>query len=148
MGIANARELAPSGEELAAAFRAVDDFAASNPDMSFVSGVCTPLCLLDTSAFPHIRFSTCTTDLSRRPVTVNYSGEVRFCNHSPKVLGNIFDRPISDILSDNDVRDWYSAVPEKCASCALLPRCTGGCRAASEQVFGTFAHEDPILSAN
>jgi len=148
MGIANARELAPSGDELAAAFRAVDDFAASNPDMSFVSGVCTPLCLLDTSAFPHIRFSTCTTDLSRRPVTVNYSGEVRFCNHSPKVLGNIFDRPISEILSDDDVRDWYSAVPEKCASCALLPRCAGGCRAASEQVFGTFAHEDPILSAN
>ena len=81
-------------------------------------------------------------------MTVNYSGEVRFCNHSPKVLGNIFDRPISEILSDDGVRDWYSAVPEKCASCALLPRCAGGCRAASEQVFGTFAHEDPILSAN
>lgn len=147
-GIKNAAELVPSKEELHAAFLAVEDFAGKNADMRFVSGVCTPLCLVKTSAFPHIRFTTCSTDLSKRPVTVNYNGDVRFCNHSPKVLGNIFERPIEDILNDGSVREWYSAVPEKCADCPLLARCAGGCRAASEQVFGTFAHEDPILSAS
>ena len=147
MGIKNAAELVPSREELADAFRAVEEFAVTNPQMRFVSGVCTPLCLIDTSAFQHILFTTCSTDLSRRPVTVNYRGEVRFCNHSPKVLGNLFERPIEDILTDEEVGRWYSAVPEKCATCPLLARCAGGCRAASEQVFGTFAHEDPILSA-
>ena len=145
-GIRHAEELVPGKEELADTFRMVEEFAAANPQMSFVSGVCTPLCLMDTSAFPHIRFSTCSTDLSRRPVTVNYRGEVRFCNHSPKVLGNLFQRPIADILSDEEVGRWYSAVPEKCAACPLLARCAGGCRAASEQVFGTFGHVDPILT--
>ena len=145
-GIKNAAELVLGKEELADAFRTVEAFAAAHPQMRFVSGVCTPLCLLETSAFPHIRFSTCSTDLSRRPVTVNYRGEVRFCNHSPKVLGNIFERPIKEILTDEEVGRWYSAVPEKCAACPLLSRCAGGCRAASEQVFGTFAHEDPVLT--
>jgi radical SAM protein with 4Fe4S-binding SPASM domain len=145
-GILNADELVPSRIQLEEAFGAVEAFAAQNMGMRFVSGVCTPLCLLDVAQFPHIIFSTCRTDLSKRPVTVNYAGDVRFCNHSPVVLGNIFNRPIKDILTDESTLARYSAVPEKCADCPLLPRCAGGCRAASEQVFGTFAKEDPIIT--
>ena len=84
-------------------------------------------------------------DLSRRPVTVNDRGDVRFCNHSPHVMGNLYDRPIGEILADPEAQERYSVVPEACRDCALLPRCNGGCRAASEQVFGTFAAPDPML---
>jgi radical SAM protein with 4Fe4S-binding SPASM domain len=114
--------------------------------MRFVSGVCTPLCLLDTAPYPHIRFSWCSTDFTRRPVTVNYKGDVRFCNHSPYVLGNIFERPIGKILSDPEVTARYAEIPDRCRDCALLSRCNGGCRAASEQVYGTFGKEDPVLN--
>ena len=89
-GIKNVKELVPDRNTLKEAFASIEAFAAENyPNMRFVSGVCTPLCLLDTVRYPHIRFTKCSTDLTGRPVTVNYNGDVRFCNHSPKVLGNI-----------------------------------------------------------
>ena len=144
-GIRNAQELVPDRKTLQGAFAAVEAFAGRNPDIHFVSGVCTPLCFLDTAPYPHIRFTKCSTDLTGRPVTVNYNGDVRFCNHSPRVLGSIYSRPIGEILNDPDLNAWYAGVPEECGKCALLTRCGGGCRAASEQVHGTFSALDPIL---
>ena len=144
-GIRNARELVPDRKTLQDAFSAIDAFAGAHPDMHFVSGVCTPLCYLDTAPYPHIRFTKCSTDLANRPVTVNYDGDVRFCNHSPKVLGNIHSRPIGEILTDHGINAGYAGIPKECGECALLERCGGGCRAASEQVHGSFSTLDPIL---
>jgi radical SAM protein with 4Fe4S-binding SPASM domain len=147
-GIKNMRELVPDRQTLADAFAAVETFAAANPDMRFVSGVCTPLCFLDTAPYPHIKFTKCSTELTGRPVTVNYDGDVRFCNHSPRVLGNIYSRPIGDILQDQDINSLYAGMPAECQTCHLLERCGGGCRAASEQLYGTFSRQDPILDTS
>jgi radical SAM protein with 4Fe4S-binding SPASM domain len=144
-GIRNMRELVPDRQTLADAFAAVESFAAANPDMRFVSGVCTPLCFLDTAPYPHIKFTKCSTELTGRPVTVNYDGDVRFCNHSPRVLGNIYSRPIADIIQDPAINSLYAGMPAECQTCHLLERCGGGCRAASEQLYGTFSRQDPIL---
>lgn len=146
-GIRNVRELVPDRQMLQDAFATVEAFASTHPAIKFVSGVCTPLCLLDTAPYLHIRFTSCSTDLEGRPITVNYDGDVRFCNHSPRVLGNIYERPIGEILTDPEINAWYSSVPEECGKCALLKRCAGGCRAASEQVYGRFSAMDPILEA-
>ena len=145
MGLRNTRELVLDQATLKQAFGAVEAFACTHPDMRFMSGVCTPLCLMDPKPYPHILFTWCSTDFSRRPVTVNYLGDVRFCNHSPYVMGNIFEKPIGDILTDPAHVARYSQIPEKCRDCALLSRCNGGCRAASEQVYGTFDKADPVL---
>ena len=145
MGLRHCKELTLDAHTLQQAFADVEAFAKTHPDMRFVSGVCTPLCLMDPKPYPHIRFTWCSTDFTRRPVTVSYRGDVRFCNHSPYVLGNIHERPIGEILSDPEVTRRYSGVPEHCADCPLLSRCNGGCRAASEQVYGTFSQADPVL---
>lgn len=146
-GMRHAAELVPDREMLREAFGAAEAFAAGNPAMRFVSGVCTPLCFLDTAPYPHIRFSRCSNGLDGRPITVSYTGEVRFCNHSPFVMGSIYERPLAEILSDPEMAARYAAIPQECASCMLLERCGGGCRAASEQVYGTFARPDPILAS-
>ena len=145
MGLRNTRELVLDQATLKQAFAQAEAFACTHTDMRFVSGVCTPLCLMDPKPYPHILFTWCSTDFSRRPVTVNYLGEVRFCNHSPYVMGNIFEKPIGDILTDPEHVARYSQIPEKCQDCSLLSRCNGGCRAASEQVYGTFDKADPVL---
>ena len=144
-GLLHSKELVLDVATLKGAFADVEAFAAANPDIHFVSGVCTPLCVMDPAPYPHIKFTWCSTDFSRRPVTVNCNGDVRFCNHSPYVLGNIHERPIGEILSDPEVNARYSVIPDRCRDCAMLRRCNGGCRAASEQVYGTFGKEDPIL---
>ena len=145
MGLGNRDELVLSKDELHDAFATVDAFAASHPRMRFTSGVCTPICLLNPSKFRHIQFTFCSTDFNLRPVAMDFKGDVRFCNHSPKVLGNIYERTLADILADPAAIEYYNAVPERCAGCKYLHPCNGGCRAASEQVHGTFAAVDPVL---
>ena len=145
MGLGNRDELVLSKEDLLNAFADVDAFAASHPSMRFTSGVCTPICLLNPSKFRHIQFTFCSTDFNLRPVAMDFKGDVRFCNHSPKILGNIYERTLADILADPAAIEYYNAVPERCAGCKYLHPCNGGCRAASEQVHGTFAAVDPVL---
>lgn len=146
-GLKHREELSLSQGQMAAAFKTVSDFSLAHPEMDFVSGVCTPVCLLDPFDYPGIRFTSCSTDIRNRPVTISFKGDVRFCNHSPFVLGNIWERDLHDILTDDSLMKRYSGIPEKCAGCSLYPRCKGGCRAASEQVYGTFNMVDPIISA-
>ena len=145
LGLRNARDLVLDRAGLRAAFAAVERFAAARPVIRFASGVCTPVCLLEPRDYPHIRFTACSTDFNRRPVALSYNGDVRFCNHSPHVLGNIFDRPVGEILSDPAAAARYGAVPDMCRGCRDLLRCNGGCRAASEQVYGDFGRVDPVL---
>ena len=144
-GLLHRDELVLDRAGLRKAFADVDAFATTHPGMRFTSGVCTPMCLIMPSEFRHIQFTFCSTDFNRRPVAVNFRGDVRFCNHSPKVLGNIYQRNISDILADPAATEYYNAVPEHCRDCRFLHPCNGGCRAASEQVYGTFAAIDPVL---
>lgn len=146
-GLKNRGELSLSREDLNAAFKVVSDFSLRHPDMDFVSGVCTPVCVLDPIKYPGIRFTSCSTDITNRPVTISFKGDVRFCNHSPFVLGNIWERDIKDILEDESVMKRYAGIPEQCNGCKLYARCKGGCRAASEQVYGTFDKVDPIIEA-
>lgn len=67
------------------------------------------------------------------------------CNHSPFILGNIWERSIREILEDESIRSRYSSIPDECFSCRLYPRCKGGCRAASEQLYGSFSRVDPVI---
>ncbi len=137
-------ELTLSHKELQDAFAMIDTFAYKYP-VRFYSGVCTPICVLDPAAYRKIGFSFCNTDVSYRPITVNYKGDVRFCNHSPRVLGNVFEKSLTDILQNDTNKAYFSTIPTYCVSCKEFTRCGGGCRAASEQVYKTFAEVDPLL---
>lgn len=109
------------------------------------NGVCTPMCLLNPKDYPNITFSHCTTDLSTRPITINYRGDVRFCNHSPRVMGNIHKESLAAILQRESEDGYFNNIPAQCQMCDLWERCRGGCRAASEQLYGTFDNVDPVL---
>ncbi|MBO5901052.1 MAG: radical SAM protein [Alistipes sp.] len=139
------KELTLTHDELRNAFRRVDAMAAELK-MTIHSGVCTPMCLLDPKEYPHIIFTNCSTDLSSRPLTVNYRGDVRFCNHSPRVLGNIYSESLRSIIERSASDGYFDSVPESCAGCKLWQRCRGGCRAASEQMYGTFDRIDPVMN--
>ena len=145
LGIQHWRELRLTTQQLQDTFAAVSRFMVEN-DMTANSGVCSPICILDPKHYPGIRFAHCNTDVSHRPITVNYRGDVRYCNHSPRVLGNIHREPLSQILTQATASGYFDSVPDACATCNHWSRCRGGCRAASEQLHGRFDLADPILS--
>jgi len=92
-GIVDADQLAPSVDELRWAFQTANK-AANNYHLRITSNVCTPICVLDPRDYPAIGFSSCGSEPERMPVTVNAIGDVRLCNHSPVIVGNIFQTPM------------------------------------------------------
>lgn len=113
-------------------------------NLSLTSNVCTPRCLLDPKDYRHIRFSTCSLDPARRPLALDARGNIRFCNHSPVVAGNIHRQSVAEILASSMFEEW-ERIPEYCADCEHWGRCIGGCRAATEQLGRTLDHPDPLL---
>jgi radical SAM protein with 4Fe4S-binding SPASM domain len=60
-------------------------------------------------------------------------------------LGNIHQKPLAEILDATHIGNFYGGIPDHCANCKLWEMCRGGCRAASEQLYGTFDRVDPIV---
>jgi radical SAM protein with 4Fe4S-binding SPASM domain len=144
-GIAHTNELLPSVTELSKAFSTADAFAATG-SMGISSNVCVPFCVINPRDYPNISIAGCGADPLRRPVTVDFSGAVRVCNHSPHVIGNIHSTPIDSMLSSDYVQTWQAARPVYCLDCDDWHECRGGCRAASEQMGKTLRDADPIIA--
>lgn len=115
--------------------------------LTISSNVCSPDCLLNPADYPHIMFGHCSSDVLRKPITLDINGNIRLCNHSPVVAGNIFEKGIRDILYSPYAESWNEIVPDYCASCKSWKSCRGGCRAASEQCGLGLGHVDPVLTA-
>jgi radical SAM protein with 4Fe4S-binding SPASM domain len=130
--------------EINAAFTIANNFAEKY-GMVITSNVCSPICYIDPSQFSRIAFGNCSSDVNRRPITVNILGDVRLCNHSPVVAGNIFKESFSDIFNSDYSRMWSEMKPEYCSDCVLYTKCMGGCRAAAEQMGLSLAHPDPVI---
>jgi radical SAM protein with 4Fe4S-binding SPASM domain len=143
-GILNRAQLSASREELQRAFKVADGIA-SGRGMRITANVCTPLCLVDPGDYPHIGVMGCSPEIERKPVTLEPSGNLRICNHSPVVMGNIFKEPLEKILTSDYVRSWRT-VPGFCSKCDLFQKCFGGCRGAAEQLGLSLEHVDPVLT--
>lgn len=144
-GLAELPALLPTPEALRAAFAAADPQAAAL-GLKISSNVGIPHCLVDPHCYPHLRFTSCSAKLEERPLVLDLDGNLRLCNHSPVVFGNLFDAPLAKLLDCAYLERWRTAVPDACAGCLRFSRCFGGCRAAAEQMGGTLADCDPLLA--
>lgn len=143
-GINENDNLKLSKEELNTAFQKAST-KGGELNLSMSSNVCTPLCLVEPKHYPNIRFSTCSPEVSKRPLTLDIFGDLRFCNHSPTVLGNIFNDDLESMLHSEKAKLWTNTIPDFCSDCELYARCMAGCRAASEQLNLSLNSPDPVL---
>jgi len=143
-GMDNIPLLVPSLEELRGAFATAESYAQTT-ELRISSNVCVPHCLINPRHYPHIPIGSCGADVTRRPITVDFDGNMRICNHSPVVIGNLFTQSIDSMLSSEYVKGWDSIRPRYCDDCAHWAVCRGGCRAASEQMGMGLENEDPII---
>lgn len=110
------------------------------------SNVCSPDCLIDPSDYRNIMFGHCSENVLHKPITLDINGNIRLCNHSPIVAGNIYEQDIKEILYSPYANSWNETIPEFCNDCSRWSVCRGGCRAASEQCGLGLEHVDPILT--
>jgi radical SAM protein with 4Fe4S-binding SPASM domain len=143
-GIGHAGRLSLTGDELRAMFAGANDLAVKL-GITITSNVCAPVCVIDPADFPRIGFTYCSPELTRRPLTLDPEGDLRFCNHSPRAMGNIFEQELDQILGGDYAASWKRLQPAFCDGCERWDKCFGGCRAAAEQLGQGLDSVDPIL---
>lgn len=146
-GTADPASVSATHDQLKTAF-AVANTKAKELGLVISSNVCSPDCLIDPSDYPLIMFGHCSEDVLRKPITMDINGNIRLCNHSPVVAGNIYKEDLTTILYSSYANSWNEIVPDFCSECEKWATCRGGCRAASEQCGLGLAHVDPILTSN
>jgi radical SAM protein with 4Fe4S-binding SPASM domain len=146
-GRENLEQLLPSAEEVRLALAAAD---ASSAKYGLPVSCSIPIqpCLVDTAAFPHIGFAYCAAGSGWAYYALDPMGNVRPCNHTPTILGNLFAESFAALIAPDRLRSFAGAIPAFCGGCARRAECQGGCKAAAQVCFGSLAAEEPFLQAN
>ncbi len=106
-------------------------------------------CVIDTRKYTKIHFGWCPLAGEGSYFTVDPRGNVRICNHSGVVLGNLKHDRFTDIYYHHPyVRAFRETWPAECEGCdpELKAMCCGGCKASAEQCYGSLTKVDPFVT--
>ncbi|MBN8458923.1 MAG: radical SAM protein [Verrucomicrobia bacterium] len=143
-GFSHLTELQASPEQLASLLQTADDFAAEF-GIGISCSVPIPPCLVDTTRFRNLGFGYCAAGGPNAYYTLDPSGNVRPCNHSRTILGNINRSPLRKIIAGQTMRQFKAARPEFCHGCRMETICQGNCKAAAEVCYGDACSCEPFL---
>jgi pyrroloquinoline quinone biosynthesis protein E len=104
-----------------------------------------PPCLLRIDRFQWVKFGFCSTGSHSPNVVIDAAGNVRSCNLSSKVLGNLAEQDWSEIFANPYPTAFRRAVPQMCQGCAYETTCIGGCGESAFATFGDRSHPDPLV---
>jgi pyrroloquinoline quinone biosynthesis protein E len=105
-------------------------------------------CIIPWKEYKHIYTGWCPLAGENSYFTIDPAGNIRICNHSPTILGNIMRDRFTDIYYNHPyINSFRNTWPEECKSCdhQLKDVCCGGCKAAAEQCYGTLTKVDPFV---
>ncbi len=113
----------PSEDELKFAVRAVDQLRRDGARVKF--GNCVPQCFVENSS------TGCLAGVAY--CAISPWGEMRPCNHSPRVVGNVLTDSVETAWHSSEMDAWRGLMPTACeSSCAAYSTCHGACRALIE----------------
>jgi radical SAM protein with 4Fe4S-binding SPASM domain len=105
-----------------------------------------PPCVVDQKKYPGVLFAGCNAATGKSYFALDPLGNVRMCNHSPVILGNMLETPFLEIANREAVAKWRTIKPEFCEPCPGWDACLGGCRAGAEQMGLGLEALDPWVS--
>lgn len=141
------QELMPSVKELQAGLEIANRYAAEYK-IGIGASIAMPPCLIRHEDYPNVGFGFCAAGTSRAYYTVSPLGDVRPCNHSPTILGNLRTQQLREIIAPKNMREFMTACPEFCQDCRLAKTCQGGCKAAAEACYGDLHILEPFIQLN
>jgi radical SAM protein with 4Fe4S-binding SPASM domain len=104
-----------------------------------------PPCLIRLERYPWVKFGFCSTGSSSPNIVVDANGNVRSCNLSSKILGNLQRMSWAEIMRNPYPREFVRTVPEVCRGCAYERTCRGGCKESAFASFGSMTHSEPLV---
>jgi radical SAM protein with 4Fe4S-binding SPASM domain len=145
-GYKNFDMLQSDPEELQTALDIAEEISKEY-DLSISCSIAMPPCLFDTEKYERLGFGFCAAGTDRAYYTMDPMGNIRPCNHSPTILGNIGDTGFWEMVDGPIMKNFFDARPAFCGGCALEDECLGGCKAAAEACTGDINGLDPFLAA-
>jgi radical SAM protein with 4Fe4S-binding SPASM domain len=146
-GRAHLADLLPTVEEMRQAL-AVANEASAEFGLPIACSIALQPCLIDLDAYPNLHFGFCAAGTERAYYTVDPLGNVRPCNHTPTILGNLFEEGLAALTAPDRLSAFMQAVPPFCAPCSMRDTCQGGCKAAAQVCYGSLGAEEPFLHHN
>lgn len=141
------KSLAPSPMELERAFE-IGVPLAEKYKIGLSAGVQIQPCLVDLSKYEKVATAFCPLNghnSSHTYFAIDPAGNLRMCNRSTTILGNLLQKPFAAIVKNREVATFCKAVPDYCRSCKLGDVCAGGCKADALSYYGTLKKPDPYL---
>jgi len=102
-------------------------------------------CLIDISQYPHLGFGFCAAGSERAYYTLDPLGNLRACNHTDLILGNLFEESFTNLIAPERMSAFTCAIPAFCADCDRRLECQGGCKASAQVCYGSLTEEEPFL---
>ena len=138
-------ELLPSRSDVLEALEQAERAAAEH-GMSLQVTMPVPPCVVDTSAFPHVTFSSCPIGTDMQEFALGTRGELRNCTLHTQSLGDARESSFAALVEAPAVARYRDVTPEFCAPCPMKARCLGGCGAAAASVLGDPRGLDPFVA--
>lgn len=147
-GLRYAKELMPNILHLRLALEIVNKLS-NQYNIPVHSTIPVQPCLIDMTAYNRLGYGFCNAGGDQACIyAVDGFGNIRPCTHTKKILGNILDQALEDILKSTENRKFRQAHPKICEGCPWLNQCMGGCKAAAEVCFNDICSEEPFLRNN
>ena len=146
-GRAHLAELLPTAEEMRQALT-VANAAAAEFSFPVSCSIALQPCLIDLDAYPNLHFGFCAAGTERAYYTLDSLGNLRPCNHTLTILGNLLEERFADLIAPQRIAPFMEAVPVFCDPCASRDTCQGGCKAAAQVCYGSLSAEEPFLRRN
>lgn len=127
-------ELLLSPEELAGTLQTLVELQNQGYNCSI--GNCIPHCFFPAAS------SGCMAGITY--ATLDPWGNLRPCNHSPTLCGNLLHQEVTAVWQSQPLRAWRNRLPKGCKSCKTIALCPGGCKAEAELLK---LRQDPLIGS-
>ena len=104
-----------------------------------------PPCLIRIDRYDWINFGFCSTGSSTPNIVIDGKGDVRSCNLSSGILGNLTQDDWPTIFANPYPRTFKQTIPDICRGCSYERTCQGGCKESAYATFGSHTAPDPLV---
>ena len=143
-GLAHQKELLLSPEEVNVALKTAEEVLAYSGKYGSVGTEIAYCAIRESGTYKHLNIGyRCAA--ARGFFVVDPAGQIRVCNHSPRVVGNIFAQPM---ISDADYWNLFAQsrhTPNMCKTCSKQCFCDCGCREVANILTGSPTSPDTTL---